>query len=68
MAIQELLPLLHQLSRTDKLRVLQYIANDLAAEEGITPMFDTIEALRSSAEAARQLQALLEAEEQKTRE
>lgn len=68
MSIQELLPLLHQLSRTDKLRVLQYVANDLAAEEGITPVFDAIEALRSSGEAAHQLQALLEAEEQKTRE
>lgn len=39
MNIQELFPLLHQLSRADKLRVLQYVVNELAAEEGLAPMY-----------------------------
>lgn len=59
MSIQELLPLLHQLSRADKLRVLQYVVNDLAAEEGIaTPKQSDMGLSYGSGEAARQLQAM----------
>lgn len=63
MTIQELLPLLHQLNRGDKLRVLQFVANELAAEE--LPTFPPVEEFRiytpyGNETAARQLYALLE--------
>lgn len=72
MTLQELLPLLHQLSRADKLRVLQYVATDLATEENLTAMFTAKEyevwSPYDSADAARQLYALLEEEKQKSSE
>lgn len=74
MTIQELLPLLHQLSRTDKLRVLQYVANDLAAEEipASEQFFPPVEEFRiytpyGNEAAARQLYEMLQAEEAQQR-
>ncbi len=40
MSLTELLPILHALSRTDKLRLLQFLVFELAQEEGIT-LFET---------------------------
>lgn len=72
MSIQELLPLLHQLSRADKLRVLQYVANDLAVDENLEVMFTGREyeiwSPYDSADAARQLYALLEEDKQEAHE
>lgn len=66
MSIQELLPQLHQLSRTDKLRVLQYVANDLATAEigGVEQIFPPVDEFRlytpyGNEAAARQLQEML---------
>ncbi|MBZ0320719.1 MAG: hypothetical protein K8L91_30175 [Anaerolineae bacterium] len=68
MTIQELLPLLHQLSRADKLRVLQYVANDLATAEIVQDdqVFPPVQEFRlytpyGNEAAARQLQAMLRA-------
>lgn len=36
MSLQELLPVLHELKRADKLRVLQFLIVELAREEGVT--------------------------------
>ena len=35
MSVTELLPSLHQLSRADKLRVMQFLVDDLAREESL---------------------------------
>lgn len=35
MALEELIPILHKLSRTDKVRVMQVLINDLAVEEEV---------------------------------
>lgn len=70
MTIQELLTLLRQLSRTDKLRVLQYVANDLATAEigGVEQIFPPVDEFRlytpyGNEAAARQLQEMLQAAE-----
>lgn len=70
MSIQELLPLLHQLSRADKLRVLQYVANDLATAEigTVEQIFPPVQEFRlytpyGNEAAARQLQEMLQAAE-----
>ena len=36
MTLNELLPTLHALPRADKLRLIQFLAADVASEEGIT--------------------------------
>jgi hypothetical protein len=66
MSLAELLPILQSLPRTDKLRVVQFLATELVCEEGaelLTPgrvyhVWSPIEAH----EAAAALQKLLEAE------
>jgi hypothetical protein len=67
MLSKELLTQLHSLSRVDKLRVVQMLANELAVEEGI--LDPTVEyeiwSPYDSAGAAEQLSRMLE-EDQKT--
>lgn len=36
MTLNELLPTLHALPRADKLRLIQFLAADVASEEGVT--------------------------------
>lgn len=36
MTVSEIYPLLEQLKRKDKLRVMQFLVNELAREEGVT--------------------------------
>lgn len=37
MTLSELLPLLHDLKKVDKIRVMQFLVEDLAQEEGLSP-------------------------------
>ncbi len=38
MTLMEMLPALQSLPRGDKLRLMQWLATDLAREEGVTPL------------------------------
>ena len=68
MLIGELLPKIQQLSRADKLRVMQFLASSLAEEEGITELkSDTTYRIWSpynSHDAAHKLAKLLEEEQE----
>jgi hypothetical protein len=63
MTLSELLPALHRLPRSDKLRVIQLLASDVAREEGDTatiaeglyPMWSPYEAFEGAATLLRAL-------------
>lgn len=64
MILTELLPKLQELSRADKLRAIEFLASELAKEEGVTPL-ESGTAYRvwspyGSHEAAHKLAKLLE--------
>ncbi len=62
MIVTDLLPMLQSLSRTDKLRAIEFLASELAKEEDAAqqkPSFSSV-ALYNSFEAADKLAKLLE--------
>jgi hypothetical protein len=63
----QLLSQIQNLSHSEKLEIMLFLASELAKEEGIINSDDPnlyLAQLRNSAEAAHQLQALLEQEKQ----
>ncbi len=66
MSIDELLPELHQLTRAEKLRVMQFLVLELAKEEDVPVKLNsqyTIWTPYDSFGAAQKLRAILKAEE-----
>lgn len=69
MTYTEVLPTLRALNRKDKIRVLQFLANEIAREEGIISEESKnaeLWSLHNSFEAAAELQRLLDEENTKS--
>ncbi|NJK69292.1 MAG: hypothetical protein HC941_24690 [Microcoleus sp. SU_5_3] len=67
MPIAQLLPLLGNLSRVDKLKIIEFLASELAKEENLAnlePANNDFEMLHNSQEGARQLAQFLEEQKQ----
>lgn len=68
MLVTDLLPQLRDLSRPDKLRIMQFLISELAKEEGVTPLENDVNfssiTLYNSHEAAHQLAKLLESNQE----
>lgn len=66
MSLTELLPTVHALSRDDRLRLLHYLADDLAREQGVPPLAPNVEypvwTPYNATEAAAALQKFLDEE------
>ncbi len=62
MSLGELLPAIHSLSRTEKLRLIAEVAGDLAQDEKTIEDASQLASLRNSPEMAQALQKMLDKE------